>query len=189
MLQIPSQPIPDDSQPTQLSAAAQPFVPAQPISRPKKRHASTALIVGISNFFFYYKYICVISNCFVLHMQPASTNSSCVSQAGKPTTAHVRQKTLGLKSDAVKPTRRSSRLLATFKEPNLKNDKPTVDLTSDAGQPATAPAVVTREPVRASRVVIREPARKSTRVVLPTVEKCLQRMEAKNKGKRPIWQP
>jgi hypothetical protein len=63
-LQIPSQPVPDDSQPS---------TPAQPILRPKKRHASTTFIVGISNFFFYYKYICVISNCFMLYMQPAST--------------------------------------------------------------------------------------------------------------------
>jgi hypothetical protein len=72
----------------------------------------------------------------------------------KLTTAHVRQKTLSLKSGAAKPTRRSSRLLATFKEPNPNNEIPTVDLTSDAGQPATALVVVTQEPVRASGVVI-----------------------------------
>lgn len=80
-------------------------------------------------------------------------------------------------------------MLATFKEPNPNNEIRTVDLTSDAGQPATAPAVVTRELVRVSGVIIREPIRRLTRVVVPTVEKGLQRMEAKNKGKRPIWQP
>jgi hypothetical protein len=96
---------------------------------------------------------------------------------------------LGLKFGAAKPTRRSDRLLATFKEHNPNKEIPTIDLTSDAGQPATAPAVVTRESSKASEVVIREPARRSTRVVVPIVKKCLQRMEAKNKGKRPIWQP
>jgi hypothetical protein len=45
------------------------------------------------------------------------------------------------------------------------------------------------EPARALGVVIREPVRKLTRVVVPTVEKGIQRMEAKNKGKKPIWQP
>jgi hypothetical protein len=61
-------------------------------------------------------------------------------------------------------------LLATFKEPNPNKKIPTVDLTSDAVQPATAPVVVTQEPIRASRVVIREPARMSTRVVVHSGE-------------------
>jgi hypothetical protein len=64
-------------------------------------------------------------------------------------------------------------LLAAFEEPNPNKEIPTVDLTSDAGQPATALAVVTQELARASRVVIREPAKRSTRVVVPTVEKGL----------------
>jgi hypothetical protein len=89
------------------------------------------------------------------------------------------------------PTRRSNRLLATFKNPNPNKKIPTVDLTEDARQPATAPEVVIREPARALGVVIREPSRRSARVLVPTVEKGIQRMEAKNKdkGKRPIWQP
>jgi hypothetical protein len=80
-------------------------------------------------------------------------------------------------------------LLATFKEPNPNKEIPTVDLTSDAGQPATTPAVFNRQPARAGGVFIREPARNATRVVVPIVEKGMQRVEAKNKGKRPIWQP
>jgi hypothetical protein len=116
------------------------------------------------------------------------SNSSCVAQAQKPTTAHVRQKTLGLKSVDARPLRRSSRLLATFKELDPNKEIPIVDLTSDAGQPATAPVVFNREPARACGVFIREPARNATRVVVPTVEKGMQRVEAKNKGKRPIWQ-
>jgi hypothetical protein len=73
-------------------------------------------------------------------------------------------------------------LLATFKESDPNKEIPTVDLTSDAGQPVTAPA-------RAGGVFIREPARNATRVVVPTMEKGMQRVEAKDKGKRPIWQP
>jgi hypothetical protein len=96
---------------------------------------------------------------------------------------------LGLKSVAARPLRRSDRLLATFKEPDPNKEIPTVDLTSDAGQPATAPAVVNRQPTRAGRVFIREPARNATRVVVPTLEKGMQRVKAKNKGKRPIWHP
>jgi len=80
-------------------------------------------------------------------------------------------------------------LLATFKESDPNKEIPTIDLTSDAGQPATAPAVFNRQPARAGGVFIREPARNATRVVVPTVEKGMQRVEAKNKGKRPIWQP
>jgi hypothetical protein len=80
-------------------------------------------------------------------------------------------------------------LLAAFKEPNPNKEIPTINLIRDDSQPETAPAVFTREPARASGVVIREPAKRPTRVVVPTVEKGLQRMEAKNKGKKPIWQP
>jgi hypothetical protein len=89
------------------------------------------------------------------------------------------------------PTRRSNRLLATFKNPDPNKKIPIVDLTEDARQPATTPEVVIREPARALGVVIREPSRRSARVLVPTVEKGIQRMEAKNKdkGKRPIWQP
>jgi hypothetical protein len=85
------------------------------------------------------------------------------------------------------PTRRSSRLLATFKNPDPNKKIPTIDLIEDARQPA----MVIREPSRGLRVVIREPSRRSARVLVPTVEKGIQRMEAKNrdKGKRPIWQP
>jgi hypothetical protein len=73
--------------------------------------------------------------------------------------------------------------LAAFKEPNPNKEIPTVDPTHDDRQPATAPAVFTREPVRASRVIIRELVRRPTRVVVPTVEKGLQRIEVKTKGK------
>jgi len=80
-------------------------------------------------------------------------------------------------------------LLATFKESDPNKKIPTVDLRSDAGQPVTAPAVFNRQPARVGGVFIREPARNATRVVVPTVEKGMQRVEAKDKGKRPIWQP
>jgi hypothetical protein len=92
------------------------------------------------------------------------------------------------------PTRRSNKLLATFKNLDPNKKLPTIDLTEDARQPATAPAVVIREPARALGVVIREPSRRFARVLVPTVEKGIQRMEVleaknKDKGKRPIWQP
>jgi hypothetical protein len=43
---MPSQPVPDASQPTQSSASA------LPVSRPKRRHAYTTIGVGIINNFF-----------------------------------------------------------------------------------------------------------------------------------------
>jgi hypothetical protein len=51
--------------------------------------------------------------------------------------------------------------------------------------------MVIQEPARGLGVVIREPSRRFARVLVPTVEKGIQLMEAKNKdkGKRPIWQP
>jgi hypothetical protein len=75
--------------------------------------------------------------------------------------------------------------MAAFKEPDPNKEIPTIDLTCDDSQPA----VCTQEPARALGVVIREPVRKPARVVVPTVEKGIRRMEAKNKGKKPIWQP
>jgi hypothetical protein len=81
------------------------------------------------------------------------------------------------------PTRRFGRLLATFKKPNPNKKIPIVDLIEDTRQPATAPAVVIREPARALGVVIREPSRRFARVLVPTVEKGIQCMEAKNKDK------
>jgi len=89
------------------------------------------------------------------------------------------------------PTRRSGRLLATFKKLDPNKKIPTVDLIEDARQPTTAPVVVIQEPARALGVVIREPSRRSARVLVPTVDKGIQCIEAKNKdkGKRPIWQP
>jgi hypothetical protein len=74
-------------------------------------------------------------------------------------------------------------LLATFKNPDPNKKIPTVDLTEDARQPATAPEVVIREPARALRVVIQEPSRRSTRLLVPTIEKSIHRMEANNKDK------
>jgi hypothetical protein len=109
------------------------------------------------------------------------------------------KKTLGLKSGGARPIRRSSRLLATFKEPNLTKKIPTVNLTCDGGQPTMTAGVVVhelattgvviREPARIAGVVICEPSRRSERVLVPTVEKGIQRIEAKKKGKRPAWQP
>jgi len=109
--------------------------------------------------------------------QPASSKRSKTTPAPSD---------LGLKSVVARPFRRSSRLLATFKEPDPNKEIPTVDLTSGAGQPTIAPAVFNRQPARAGRVFIWEPARNATRVVVPTVEKGMQRVEVKNKGKRPI---
>jgi hypothetical protein len=69
------------------------------------------------------------------------------------------------------PTKRSGRLLATFKKPDPNKKIPTVDLREDARQPTTAPVVVIQEPTRALGVVIQEPSRRSGRVLVPTVEK------------------
>jgi hypothetical protein len=75
-------------------------------------------------------------------------------------------------------------LLAAFKEPNPNKEIPIVDLTRDDRQPTTALAIFTREPARSSRVVIKKPVRRPTRMVVPTMEKGLQQMEAKIKGKK-----
>jgi hypothetical protein len=64
---------------------------------------------------------------------------------------------VGLKFGGVRPIRRSSRLLATFKEPNPNKKIPTVDLSCHDGQPAMTVGVVVREPARTVGVVIREP--------------------------------
>jgi hypothetical protein len=68
------------------------------------------------------------------------------------------------------PTRRSGRLLPTFKNPDPNKQIPIVGLTEVARQPATAPAVIIREPARALGV-IREPSRTSARVLVSTVKK------------------
>jgi hypothetical protein len=75
-------------------------------------------------------------------------------------------------------------LLDTFKEPDPNKKILFVDLTCDAGQPATTPTLIIREPTKALGVVIREPSRRSARLLVPTVEKGIQCMEAKNKGKK-----
>lgn len=49
--------------------------------------------------------------------------------------------------------------------------------------------VVSREPARTAGVVIRQPTRRSKRVIVPMVEKGIQRMESTKKGKRLIRQP
>lgn len=101
-----------------------------------------------------------------------------IAQKSNPTIAGARQKTLGLKFGCLRSVMRSSRLLATFKEANANIDVRTVDLTCDEGEPA-----------RTAGVVIHEPTRRSERVIVPMVEKGIQRIEAKKKGKRPAWQP
>jgi hypothetical protein len=121
-----------------------------------------------------------------------SLTHPCIAQKSKSTTVGARQKTLELKSGCVRPIRRSGRLSAMFKEANPNIEVPTIDLSCDDGELARTTGTVLGEPVRAVGIVIREPARTtrtSERVIVPTVEKGIQLMEAKKKGKIPIWQP
>jgi hypothetical protein len=60
------------------------------------------------------------------------------------------------------------------------------------GEPTRAAEIMIREPVRTAEKVIGEPirtTRTSERVIVPTVEKGIQQIEAKKKGKRHAWQP
>jgi len=61
VLQIHSQPIADNSQPTQSSTLA------PPVLRPNKTIASSTVVVSISNIVIIVLYICVISNDYVAY--------------------------------------------------------------------------------------------------------------------------
>jgi hypothetical protein len=75
-------------------------------------------------------------------------------------------------------------LLATFMEANPNIEVPTVDLTCD--EPARTAITMLGEQARVVGIVILEPARTtrtSERVIVPTVEKGIRRMEERRKGK------
>jgi hypothetical protein len=113
-----------------------------------------------------------------------SLTHPCIAQKSNFTIIGARQQTLRLKSGCVRPIKRSGRLLATFKETNPNIEVPTVDLTCD--EQARTIGTVLGELARAVGILIREPVRTtrmSERVITPTAEKGIQRMEAKKKGK------
>jgi hypothetical protein len=77
----------------------------------------------------------------------------CITQKSNSTIVGARQKTLKLKSGSIRPIRKSSRLLATFKEANPNIEVPTIDLTCDDGELTRTGGIVLRKPAKLTGIV------------------------------------